>query len=78
MNEFNSIEKYLEDNLNHINGGQGGGTDGDTEGENPPPEIITGVIEFGGLSWTSGKANVTITKTTTILKKVINQITIIS
>ncbi|MCI9275306.1 MAG: fibronectin type III domain-containing protein [Clostridia bacterium] len=64
MNEFNSIEKYLEDNLNHINGGQGGGTDGDTEGENPPPEIITGVIEFGGLSWTSGKANVTITKTT--------------
>ena len=75
MNEFNSIEKYLEDNLNRINGGQGGGTGDGSEEENPPPEIITGVIEFGGLSWTSGKANVTITKTTSDNYKIEYKIT---
>ena len=58
MDEFNSIKNYLGDNLNRIYG-EGGGS----EGENPPPVIITGTVEFGGLRWTSGKASVTITKT---------------
>ncbi len=59
MDEFSSLENYLGNNLNRIYG-----EGGDTEEENPPPVIITGVIEFGGLSWNNGQANVTITKTT--------------